>query len=947
LRSWSLALVALVIVVSVACQHDPPVAPRPGGTTADSGAPTSVGNILAAEKAGKIDHDTALVSMVLAVYAPERLPADLAGPPPKVGLEATGLFAEISRRSSKMTPALQGVVKPFFLRPTDPASFWNHEAPKHGEDSPDPTPACKQSHIDDPRYPIRYWYCKDTSSGFLNMRAMMAAVDAAGVYDTEKQIMLGNVPLSDDEVSGDNGGSGSLDIYYVPAGSSAHGSGYRSETTNGASGVTIPQGASNGDGPTPVYVIINDDQDGAFLNRTFAHELFHAFQYSFPGATTIDWWSEASARWAEDHVFPQENTCLYSPTSLWRTEPAGSGKVADSIDGPLTYWKQLAPQQYAACLWPFYLTNVDSNPPTIVGQIWKARGPGISTLTAMQTVIPNFNDKFKTFALVNWNADVSEATKYKLADGSTFEDMIQAPSVVTVSKPDPSKDDTSSSITVNVPHASVQYVRVSVSDVGAGGATYVPQLDFDLSGIDFKKVSVQAIANVTASGGGLSHVYQDWQGATQEKFCRDQADQNIQSVVLIIANPGAEASDDYNAKINLKATSACAPAATGNFTYSASSNIQHGQDPDCVKQRKAFDDGLTSKGSVHQTTVTGSTTYSESVTSQWKLALLEDITNPATKERTVIYEIDSNTQISLQGGGSYEDKLYQKIVAPDGKLIGEGTKDSQTSFNNMATGKVCNGMPPAAASGGGASWSCPPGFAPAYGQPWGHGGLPGRLTLHIAANGDAKYQLGWSADSVPMQSKCQTSTTETSSGGHNHSSSMSYTPGSGSTPGSMVYTSSDGKGNTVPQKGVPAAFSPNQTQSGVAFWSGPFSGGKSGGDIDASSTIDNSECKPPGVMGLYSAPCDFSMGDTCDTCSYKATMHLHIHVDIPQQASSPTPAPAAAPGADPCTQLAACCAALPTVAQQIAAPCNMLAGMKQAPACTNMLTTLRGKNLCP
>jgi hypothetical protein len=40
--------------------------------------------------------------------------------------EGTGVVSEISHRFNKLSPKLQGMAKPFLLRPTNPASFWNH-----------------------------------------------------------------------------------------------------------------------------------------------------------------------------------------------------------------------------------------------------------------------------------------------------------------------------------------------------------------------------------------------------------------------------------------------------------------------------------------------------------------------------------------------------------------------------------------------------------------------------------------------------------------------------------------------------------------------------------------------------------------------------------------------------------------------------------------------------
>jgi hypothetical protein len=980
-RSSPLVLVVIALLVTLACEHAPPASPTAAPRSNASAGPAAHGlrppstidNILAAERAGKIDHDTALVWQVQGMFAPDRLPEALIGAPPDGPLEATAVISEIVRRLDRMTPALQRAIRPFLLRPTEPESFWNHQPLPPGED--DSPPTCSESYLDDPKYPIRYWYCSDDASAETqrrNIQSLQEHLDQASAYDVESRAMLGQTPCSDaGSNNGHDGGNGSIDVYIVPGGYAASSLRSRSYSLSGTTvGYTQPLYMDDKSCPTSAYIILNAD---ANLDSRVAHELFHAIQLSFTPDAYRYWWSEASATWAEDLVFPAQNDeHQFLKASLWtftapacgptgQCTPTTTRDTSQPTDGPLDTEGGPGGRtvDYGAYLWPFFLTRVAGKDPNTIGKVWKAMGANGNPLDAMKVAIPDFHSAFKQFALVNWNQDVPEAQKYVDYDngyvGQPMSTSLIAQELVKtypVSKSDPAKD-SDTEVDLNVPHASVRYTGVAVEE-GSPSQLYVPQLVFDLSGVANQAnqdVSVQAIVRIAGASGVTSH-YEDWGGATEKHYCRDKADEKVVGIVLIVANTGTDPAAAFSGKIKVKATGPCNPEPGGNFNYTAKVTIQHGGDPACVQQRQAQDKAMTTSSpggatTRQQTTVTGDISYSENVTSQWLLTPVDDVTDPVKKLRTVMYEIDSGNRIELSGSGHYEDrKEVQSHIPAIPRLTpaqdGSVTRDARVSFSNQANGTSCNGPAPPQSSGKAPSWKCKPGWSPPAGRNGGRDGQAGSLTVRIPDKGQATYEIHWITADVDMQSTCEMDSSSSGSGGQSTSSTQHYDQGS-----NTMITTTNGKASTFQRTMKPGVYSGSAMKDPHAFWFGSF---PSSGDIVVSDSRSSSDCANSGpYIGLEAAPCTFTTGQMCDACSYTASTSLHIHVDLPQ-APLPSAAPPSLPaGSTPCTALAACCTSLQAqpAGAQAAAPCTMIVNLNNPSACSKTLSNFRGKNLCP
>lgn len=551
--------------------------PTPVGLSPQAAAPvpidtpiSSAARITTAQANGQIDPATALLYRLYSVYDPARLPAGYQAPGPAPGWAArlaatihrdtTALFASAHRQWGQLPAAVQAALRPFRARPTDPASFWAGQLPTAGSFHPlglaAPVAAgATFASVDAAHTPIRVWYLRQGGAAAAQQASDLAAeIDRSGMWNTERQVMLGHIPCSDADLS-DNGGDGRLDMYVVPAGRSvrrtdtAGNSGALDPSTDGYTeeGVTIPQD-SGSDCPSADFILLNSDLEWDELRSTAAHELFHAFQDSFVQTDGADWWDEATATWAEDQIYPAINS------EQGQLEPGGWARNS-APDGPLDKFDDNGLAQYGAYIWPFYLTHRPGGSPTLIGQIFAA--------TAEQSPInymaaqPDWNARFKEFALWNWNWDPVDVYRDNGAHIAPLRQTAQALGDSGTLSLHPARITTD----VRLSHASVAYYTLYQIDDGTRPADRVHQVRFDLSGLTGQAgAGVQAIITVDDGTHPVRRYTEDWSGLTEKRFCRDQAAQAVSRVALVVTNSGVKARTTLKGRFTVEAASTCSAA---------------------------------------------------------------------------------------------------------------------------------------------------------------------------------------------------------------------------------------------------------------------------------------------------------------------------------------------------------------------------------------------------
>jgi len=551
--------------------------------------PSSSSLIEAAQRAGTIDHDTALLYQLYSALDYGSLPAayqsDNASAP-----DATRILAELSLRSMRMAPDLQAKVGPFFKRPSDPGSIWAGRfvaarTPGRAALAADtavvgcPDRTMYTGCVDaDSR--IRVWY-EDLPGMAEKATALADEIDGSEMWAKEQAAMPKGTVCSDADLTGAsglrNGGNGRLDIYLLPTGGGASGNlDFAGRTAalglpdgSVANGVAVPDGTDSC-GVIP-FLVLNADRPVEDLAWTTAHELFHAFQFSFQNALerNRDWWAEASATWARDLVYPASNDEQSYLDGYW-SRAAGAA-------GPLDRFDYGQPAQYAAYLWAFYLRQkTASTNGSIIGRLWKASETE-DPIHVMEA-LDGWADMFKEFALWNWNNDDPELVRYRDEPDGVIPSTVltQTTSCMSADGCETSPDGSSRSILANGTHdVPIDARYTSVQYLAGAPEVDVGELRFDLGGVLGKPgIGIQAIL---WTGDAPAKVrVEDWSDRTERRICIDSED--VRKIVLVVSNSAVDPVGDFKGTITADATAdGCPPvtSATAMYTKDATGAGRH------------------------------------------------------------------------------------------------------------------------------------------------------------------------------------------------------------------------------------------------------------------------------------------------------------------------------------------------------------------------------------
>ncbi len=527
--------------------------------------PTMLDKIAAAELAGTLDHDTALLYEVYAALDARSLPAEYQSGAAQTA-EATGALAELVGRLDQLTPELQAKVGPFLRRPTEADSFWalrqlagGQAAAPLGLAVAAPDFAIEYDFVDvvSPT-PIRVWYA--TALGDTERQAaqrLATEIDASDMWGKETEAMVGRQPCSDlEQEAPRNGGSAALDVYliYPLTGLDWYGrnTGLQNADDPAKSNMGVTVAAQSGTGCAWItYIALNARLGWDDLRATMAHELFHAFQLSFRSSEQADrkWWKEATATWVEDLVYPALNTEQGYLEQYW--------SHALGPNGPLDSTDKTA--EYAAYLWPFYARQSAGGDEGVIGRLWEEMQGAKSPLEVLRDS-PGWTAGFKEFALWNWNKD--PLLDYRDSGQPIPESVLgqnagclKENCIVPLGKQD---------LYIDLEHASVVYYQ------GTPEIT-VEQLRFDLADLRGKPgAGLQAIITIGQPGPGAETRTEDWTDLDKRVFCIARED--VREIVLVVSNSGIDADQKLQGKIAIEALAAHCGGGLATFSRTQTSS---------------------------------------------------------------------------------------------------------------------------------------------------------------------------------------------------------------------------------------------------------------------------------------------------------------------------------------------------------------------------------------
>jgi hypothetical protein len=505
-------------------------------------APTTYQLLEQARASGAISAETALVYGVFYEFNDARLPAQYRGRDDGFSEARASVWAE--REFDTLSPATQAVLAPFLLPPMDPGSWLELEAavaqPKVAQRASAPAkstafaPAAAPAIIQWSRIPVTVggaikawiWWRADRPEAPTDSARAEGFRQELENYLWNKLTGTFGPPLPDDVLinpapQGQNANNASahgpdsaLDIYLTRIGTAVTRQYKWPGSCTGA--------------PTPTYILLDQSDD----NATLAHELMHAILAGYPLAECwkfYHWMHEASATWAQHFAYRNYNT-----------EHGLSRHFLFSPDAPL-HWDpdpRQSQHQYGAYLWFFNLSG-QAIDPSAVKLTWAAAATNDS-ISAIDKVRGGFKALWQPFLANNWNrlADLGQPHR-DYFDWDQLRHMAseqyKGPQMLTL----PNFGAFKLPIKHELVPLSSQYEHYNFTKQD-GTSKRINQVWFfnEYAGND-PRANVQAIVKIKNQNWRKAD---DWTGVKKKLFCRENSDEDLEELVLIISNldvPGA------------------------------------------------------------------------------------------------------------------------------------------------------------------------------------------------------------------------------------------------------------------------------------------------------------------------------------------------------------------------------------------------------------------------
>ncbi len=481
--------------------------------------PSSDDLIAQGEAGGALTHETAVLYHVFALFGDARLPQAYRGDDSRA-FESLYLSTVVSEWDS-YSAATQATLKPFLTPPAYTGS-WATAAGIPGAlfdvHTLDLPPFCCTTCIsaswafaENPNGNVRIWYL--TTADDAAVAAFLAAAADTKIWPAYAAFMAPHLPLSDAGASCD-GGNGRLDVYLTD----------------------IPRSFTQGHlhcSNSPAYIVMTRSADVT----TLAHEIFHAFQYAFEvGGCLADdhyrWWTEGSATWAEQYLYPSDNMALSQGKRLVATPEQSLESVRTDAE-----------RVYGTFLVPFYVQNKTGSP-NFVRTAWE-NCKGQDAIHAVDAVIPGgFAQTWHEIALRDWNSKPVD-------DYRTWRPPITYHA-------DPQVNSTldagvgtglETGLHMNLAHLSATYKNFFFYGPEVSTVAFFNGATFNLQKTDapgygpfwnpqaadpdkIKGVKVQAIIKVE----GQDPRVEDWTDKPYVTFCRDAIAERLQQLTIVISN---------------------------------------------------------------------------------------------------------------------------------------------------------------------------------------------------------------------------------------------------------------------------------------------------------------------------------------------------------------------------------------------------------------------------
>jgi hypothetical protein len=545
-RQGRVAAILAVCVLAAGCGSSTPT-PSPGSGPSETPAvtepspeptaapptPTSEALIAAALADGSITKEQSLLYRALALFDSPGLPAEFRSP--VRDMEAAGdLLRDIDVAESTLSAATLEKLAPYRVRPNDPTSIYNQPSPRAQVNAigaaaiapvaqsgaaalTDTTPAWTSQPAAGGK--ARVWV-KTSASATADLARYATLVSQ--VWAAYPGIFTYPEPDQPNQPSAAINPDSMIDIYFVstteidPRDTDCA----KDPTLDGCSLGPRVDGYGPRTGPyhgnkSSGYLVVAASTDDDKTIDTIAHELAHNAQFAYD-MDESSWLMESTATWV---AYKVDLKLGITPAYQY----AWLRSLFARLDRTLT--REDDGNAYASWLYFQFAAMEEGN--DVVTNIWKAAAAeGEQGYKAVDQVF-SFAGHFDDYAVRDWNQDPIEPL-YKSAD-STFPG--REPRIRNGLKTlEGGREDT---LDANLPPLATAYFEYDFP-ASARDVTF----DNRLSGS--ADARVWAIPKI----GETWQEPQDWTGVSEMKFCRDIAEQDVKTIVLVVSN--VNSSDGLN-----------------------------------------------------------------------------------------------------------------------------------------------------------------------------------------------------------------------------------------------------------------------------------------------------------------------------------------------------------------------------------------------------------------
>jgi hypothetical protein len=467
---------------------------------------------------GTISSETGTLYKVYASFNDPRLPAAYKGN--DAAVDESGALDDVLDQWSTLSDATRLALRPFFIPPAYQGS-WLNPTPAGGpgfQAQAEPRPqidpnwrALPTSGVN-----VKVWYDTRDANGLSN--AVLCA-DALNHKIWPAIIGLGIFPpLNDTDPEGLDGGDGRLDVYLV--------------TLPGKGGHVPPNAVTSAVAAArkfkPVFILLNKTLSPDEMVATLAHEFMHACQWAYPVSNfslrNLQWLKESTAQWAIDFVYPTN-----------QTEQIKAFGYTDKPRMSLDVWEQDETHGYGSYLFFQFLTRTRG--PSLIRDIWAATTNHSDQLEAVNKAIPGgFKEQFPKFAKTLWNQDPIVSKPHSF---TTWDAMPEIPDTLkdTADLPAGQMEDTIT-LADHQPNLSSSYYHYTFSTSETRSMMF--HNTFYQNRKSNEDISVQAMWKNAAG----AWTEEDWSTNEWVGFCRDQKDQRLSDLIIIVSSAKWESPGD-------------------------------------------------------------------------------------------------------------------------------------------------------------------------------------------------------------------------------------------------------------------------------------------------------------------------------------------------------------------------------------------------------------------